>query len=55
MSLRQVMVRYAVKGQNPLSDVQAFKEFQDGIADRCAEAPAVTELREIGSFRFRDR
>lgn len=41
-------------GQSPLSDVQAFKEFQKGIGDRCAEAPVVTELREIGSFRFRD-
>jgi hypothetical protein len=41
-------------GKSPLSDLQAFKEFQRGIGDRCAEAPVVTELREIGSFGFRD-
>ncbi len=39
-------------GHNPLSEVQAFKEFQAGIGDRCAEPPVVTELTEIGSFRL---
>jgi hypothetical protein len=39
-------------GRNPLSDLQAFKQFQENIDDRCDEAPAVTELREIGSYRF---
>jgi len=39
-------------GHNPLSDVNAFKEFQANIAERCEEAPVVTELREIGSFRL---
>jgi hypothetical protein len=39
-------------GRNPLSDVKAFKEFQRDIGERCDEAPVVTELREIGSFRF---
>jgi hypothetical protein len=38
-------------GSNPLSKVQAFKEFQKGINDRCDEAPVVTQLREIGSYR----
>ena len=37
---------------NPLGGVDAFRAFQQGIADRCDEAPVVTELREIGSFRF---
>jgi hypothetical protein len=37
---------------SPLSAVPAFKEFQRGIGDRCEEPPAVTELTEIGSFRF---
>jgi hypothetical protein len=41
-------------GHNPLADVQAFKEFQKGVRDRCAEPPVVTGLREIGSFRFLD-
>jgi hypothetical protein len=38
-------------GQKPLSQVEAFRQFQENIADRCDEAPVVTELREIGSFR----
>jgi hypothetical protein len=37
-------------GQRPLSQVEAFRQFQENIADRCDEAPVVTELREIGSF-----
>jgi hypothetical protein len=39
-------------GHNPLSDVRAFAEFQNGIAARCDEAPVVSDLREVGSFRF---
>jgi hypothetical protein len=39
-------------GQSPLSDVQAFKEFQKGIRERCDEPPVATELQEVGSFRF---
>jgi L-rhamnose mutarotase len=39
-------------GQNPLSEVEAFKRFQEHIADRCEEPPLVTELREIGSYRL---
>lgn len=39
-------------GQNPLSRVQAFKEFQEDIGDRCEEAPVLSELREIGSYRL---
>jgi hypothetical protein len=39
-------------GRNPLSDVEAFARFQDGIGDRCEEAPAVAQLREIGSFQW---
>jgi quinol monooxygenase YgiN len=39
-------------GSNPLSALPAFKEFQRGIADRCEEAPVVTKLHEVGSFRF---
>jgi hypothetical protein len=38
-------------GQNPLSQVIAFRRFQENIADRCDERPVVTELSEIGSFR----
>jgi hypothetical protein len=39
-------------GQNPLSQVTAFGEFQAGIADRCDQPPVVTALTEIGSFRL---
>ena len=39
-------------GRNPLSEVEAFARFQEGIGDRCQEAPTVVQLREIGSFRF---
>jgi len=38
--------------RNPLSDVQAFKEFQQDIEARCDEPPVVTELHEIGAFRL---
>jgi quinol monooxygenase YgiN len=41
----------AEEGHNALADLPAFKAFQNGIAERCDEAPVVTELREIGSFR----
>ena len=37
-------------GRNPLSDVEAFARFQDGIGDRCVQGPVVAQLREIGSF-----
>lgn len=37
-------------GHSPLSEVTAFRQFQENIGDRCEEAPVATELREIGSF-----
>jgi hypothetical protein len=39
-------------GRNPLSDLPAFKRFQENIGERCDEGPVATELREIGSYRF---
>jgi hypothetical protein len=38
--------------ENELAKLDAFKEFQEGIADRCDEPPVATKLAEIGSFRF---
>jgi len=38
--------------ENPLAELDAFQRFQANIRDRCDEAPVVTEMREIGSFRF---
>ncbi len=39
-------------GENPLSRVKAFRDFQAGVADRCEEPPVVSELSRIGSFRL---
>jgi hypothetical protein len=39
-------------GRNRLSDLPAFKRFQENIGERCDEGPVATELREIGSYRF---
>jgi hypothetical protein len=39
-------------GENPLSQVKAFRDFQAGIADRCEELPVVSELSRIGSFHL---
>jgi hypothetical protein len=35
-----------------LNQLESFKAFQQGIAERCDEAPKVSELTEIGSYRF---
>jgi hypothetical protein len=37
-------------GQTPLPELQAFRQFQENIRERCDEAPVASELREIGSF-----
>ncbi len=37
---------------NPLQQIEAFRRFQEGIRDRCEEPPLVSELHEIGAFRF---
>ena len=39
-------------GKNPLSESQAFKEFQKEIKERCEVPPSATELNEIGSYNF---
>jgi hypothetical protein len=36
----------------PLPDLEAFRRFQEGIEERCDEAPVVTQLSEIGSYRL---
>jgi hypothetical protein len=40
--------------ENPLSDVEAFRRFQENLRERCDEPPVVMELEEIGSFRFQE-
>jgi hypothetical protein len=37
-------------GDSPLQELQAFQRFVERLADRCEEAPVVTDLRAIGSF-----
>jgi hypothetical protein len=39
--------------QDPLPKLDAFKEFQREINDRCDEQPAVTTFTEVGAFRYR--
>jgi hypothetical protein len=41
-------------GQNALGELPSFRRFLDGIADRCDEPPASTNVHEIGSYRVFD-
>jgi hypothetical protein len=41
-------------GRSPLTEIAAFRAFQEGIHDRCEVAPVSTELHEIGSYRVFD-
>jgi hypothetical protein len=36
---------------NPLPEVAAFRRFQEGLGERCATAPVLTDVEEVGSFR----
>lgn len=44
----------AADGSTPLSELQAFKRFQENIDDRCEEGPVVSSVRKIGSYRLFD-
>lgn len=35
---------------NPLTRLQAFKEFTAHISDRCAEPPVTTQVEAVGRF-----
>jgi hypothetical protein len=39
-------------GANPLAELPAFGRFQEGLRERCDSPPVVTELSEVGSYRF---
>src|SRR4051812_47929596 len=39
-------------GVNVLTELESFMAFQQGIRERCEEPPVVSDLREIGSYRF---
>ena len=45
-------VAVTTDGSNPLPELEAIQRFQEGIAERCDEPPVVTQLSEVGSFRF---
>jgi L-rhamnose mutarotase len=55
VSFVHVAVNETASARSPLTEVAAFKEFQREIADRCEEQPSVTEVREVGAYRFLDR
>ena len=37
---------------NPLTGLDAFRAFQEGIADRCDTPPAASEAHVVGSYRL---
>ena len=39
-------------GDNPLSQIEAFKTFQENIKDRCEEPPVAMDLQDIGAYRL---
>jgi hypothetical protein len=39
-------------GPNPLTQVAAFREFQQDIAERCDEPPVASAISEIGNYRL---
>jgi hypothetical protein len=39
--------------ENPLAKLDAFKEFQRDIEERCDEPPVAMQADEVGSFKFR--
>jgi hypothetical protein len=41
--------------RSPLLELAAFREFQQGISERCSQQPVVSELHAIGSFDGFDR
>jgi hypothetical protein len=52
VSFVHVAARSTVGTANPLLELEAFRESQKDIAERCVERPVVSELHEVGSFRF---
>jgi hypothetical protein len=54
-SFVHVAVNETDSARSPLTEVAAFQEFQREIADRCKEQPQVSEMRQVGSYRFFDR
>ncbi|HEY1478695.1 MAG TPA: hypothetical protein VGF46_01620 [Gaiellales bacterium] len=45
-----VHVSSSLEERSPLADLDAFREFQREISQRCSEQPVVVELHEVGSY-----
>ncbi|MCA6112446.1 hypothetical protein [Bradyrhizobium cenepequi] len=41
-------------GSSPLPQLAAFKAFQNGIRDRCAEPPMVRSAKVVGNYHMLD-
>ena len=52
VSFLHVVVEDEGGGSVSLADVPAFREFQAGIADRCAEQPVATAATVVGAHRI---
>lgn len=48
------VVAYPDGGESPLRQVDAFRAFQTGIGERCAERPVVNDVTVIGNYRMLD-
>jgi hypothetical protein len=46
-----VHVARSEKGRGPLGELEAFKRFTDGLAERCDEPPVGTPIETIGAYR----
>ena len=42
----------AEDGSTPIPKLAAFQAFQNGIRERCAEPPKVTEVTIVGNYRM---
>jgi len=52
VSFTHIASNETADGSNPLAPLSAFQAFVADIKDRCEQAPVVTELTEVGSYRF---
>jgi hypothetical protein len=49
-----VHIAEVASDRNPLAELAAFREFVGGVAERCDDPPATSELHEVGSYRLFD-
>jgi hypothetical protein len=41
-------------GSNPITELDAFRAFQNGIKDRCIEPPQSGDVTVVGNYRMLD-